>query len=145
MSDPDNRLSTKTGYADILVNGKHFRKKVSFRPETTRAGEYTYDFIQIGNVWKNNDMKIQFVHDSPKSGDLYNKANVMFYNRWPRLYFQIENTETREFHGPGSFDYITLRTANWDKNGMTVIYFAARYQDNNKKNLHHRGTHRHKI
>lgn len=129
----DQRLSIKTGYADILVNGKHFRKKASFSSETTRAGEYTYDFIQIGNVWENNDMEIQFIHDSPTSGALYNKADVMFYNRWQRLYFQIENTETGEFYGPSSFDYITLRTAKWDKNGVSVIYFAARYKDDNNK------------
>lgn len=134
----DKRLSVKAGYADIIINGKHYSKKASFSSKVTSRGEYTYDFISIPDVWDKNSIELRFpAYNTMKSGDLYNMADFTFYPRYPKLNLLIENTAGGLLFpstGPSNhFGYVTLRIPKWDTGSMTVVYLAAKYTDDGKE------------
>ena len=128
----DKRLSVKAGYADVIVNGKHYTPKVSFTSSYTSKEGYTRDIMTLQSVWGNNDIILDFDYNTAQTDNLYDMRDIMLYGKKSDVKLEIENTSTKKSILPeygGSFEYVTVRVPKWNINGVTVVYFAAKYTD----------------
>lgn len=143
----DKRLSAKAGYADIIVNGKHYKKKVKFTTDGVAGdgfiGSKSIDYFAISDVWRGNDIFLSFPYNYSEDGDLYSMADMiyrepnlwetyMFHNKShkTRLGIQLdgENYLTAWGNSQNVYDYMTVRVLDWNKKGVTLVYFAAKLQ-----------------
>lgn len=143
----DKRLSTKAGYADIIVNGKHYKKKVTFSTDGAAGDGFvtskTIDYFKIDNYRRSEDLFISFPYESSEDGDLYGMSelmyrepllwdDIMFHNKShpTRFGIQLDNKNYLTAHGnpQNIFQYMTVRVADWNKKGVTLIYFAAKLE-----------------
>ncbi len=128
----DKRLSVKAGYADVIVNGKHYAPEVSFTSSFTNKDGYTRDIITLESVWGDNDIILDFDYNTAQTGSLYDMRDAMIYGSKSDIVFEVGNTSARKGISPeygGSFEYLTIRVPKWNINGVTVVYFAAKYTD----------------
>lgn len=134
----DKRLAAKTGYADVIINGKHYSKKAVLSANVTNSGKYDNDELLVANVWDKKDIKIQLPHGETESGDLYDMTDVLYFNKDAEPDFQIADTGKSSNQRPkcspdNAFDYVTIRVAKWNTTGVSILYFAAKYTDKNGK------------